>query len=132
MEPPFTTEVPVRFRDLDTMGHVNNAVYATYLEQARVDYFRDVIGEGLHEVNSVLATLSIEYRRPVQLADSVTVSIAVPQLGKSSIPMEYEIRAGGELAATAETVQVAVDPETERSRPIPASWRDRIREFEGL
>ncbi|WP_276301818.1 acyl-CoA thioesterase [Halorussus lipolyticus] len=128
----FATDVDVRYRDLDTMGHVNNAVYASYFEQARVAYFDEVLDVPLREIESVLATLEIEFRRPVEIDHDVTVAVRVPELGDSSLPMEYEVRADDTVAATGETVQVAVDRETKSSRPIPDDWREDIREFEGL
>ncbi|GAA0525723.1 acyl-CoA thioester hydrolase [Halorubrum aquaticum] len=128
----YTTDVPVRFRDIDAMGHVNNAVYATYLEQARTDYFRDVLGADLSGVATVLASVSIQFRRPVELEDgAVTVEVDVPELGESSVPMAYEVRAGGETVAEAESVQVAVDDEGS-SRPIPEEYREAIETYHGL
>ena len=129
----FTVSLPVRFRDLDPMGHVNNAVYATYLEHARARYFRDVVGESLPTADTVLVHLSVDYRAPIDLdADEVTVAMWIPELGESSIPMAYEVRAGGEVAATAETVQVAYDRDAGASKPIPADWRDAIEADMGL
>lgn len=123
----FTVELPVRFRDLDPMGHVNNAVYATYLEHARARYFREVVGEPLPTADTVLVHLSIDYRAPIELEDgSVTVVMWVPRLGESSIPMEYELRVGGQVAAAAETVQVAYDRQAAASKPIPERWRTAI------
>lgn len=126
----FTTTVDVRFRDLDTMGHVNNALYATYLEEARSAYYRDVIGESLPDVDTVLAHLSIDFRAPIELQDAATVVLEIPELGESSIPMDYEIRTGDAVAATAETVQVVWDREAGGSKPIPQAWRNRIDSFE--
>jgi len=128
----FATDVDVRFRDLDTMGHVNNAVYATYFEHARAAYFEEVLDVPLRETESVLASLEIDFRRPVEIDDDVMVALRVPELGETSLPMEYEVRAGETIAATGETVQVAVDSETKSSRPIPDEWREDIRAFEGL
>jgi acyl-CoA thioester hydrolase len=123
----FQTEFRVRFRDIDAMGHVNNAVYSTYLEQARADFFREVLGETLSEVGSVLASLSIDFRAPIDPDDRVTVHLTVSSLGTSSITMAYEVRRGdGAVAATAETVQVVYDRESESSRPIPDAWREAI------
>lgn len=129
----YTTDVPVRFRDIDAMGHVNNAVYATYLEQARTDYFRDVLEADLSAVATVLASVSIQFRRPVELTDgAVTVEIDVPELGRSSVPMTYEIRARGEVVAEAESVQVAVDDDDGSSRPIPDEYREAIEAYHGV
>lgn len=129
----FSTSIDVRFRDIDSMGHVNNAVYATYLEQARTRYFADVLGVDLSTVSTVLASLSLEYRRPIELSDgTVTVVIDVAELGRSSLPMTYEVRTDDGVAATAESTQVVIDPETGESRPIPAEYRERIRSYHGL
>jgi acyl-CoA thioester hydrolase len=124
-EHEYRTELPVRFRDLDAMGHVNNAVYATYLEQARADYYADVLDVALAEADTVLVSLSIEYRRPVS-AGSVDVALGVGDLGESSLPMVYELRVDGETVATAKTVQVVFDRASGESRPIPREWRERI------
>lgn len=129
----FPVELPVRFRDLDPMGHVNNAVYATYLEHARARYFRDVVGEALHRADTVLAHLAIDYLAPVDLDDdAVTVSMRIPELGESSIPMEYEVQVGPTVVATAETVQVTYDRAAGGSKPIPEAWRTAIAADMGL
>lgn len=125
IDPDHVTDLQVRFRDIDSMGHVNNAVYATYLEQARADYFAEVVGQRLHAVSTVLVNLSIDYRRPIEWGDGVAVALAVSDLGESSIPMTYEVRADGDLAATAESVQVRVDDDG-NATPIEDEWRDRI------
>ncbi|WP_254546599.1 acyl-CoA thioesterase [Halomarina pelagica] len=126
MADPYSTTIQVRFRDIDAMDHVNSAVYATYLEQARAAFFRDVLDERLDRVDTVIARQEIEYRHPIDLGDAVRVDVEVSRLGESSVTMTYEVYADGDLAATAETVQVAYDRETERSRPLPAAWRERI------
>ncbi len=130
----FETTIDVRYRDIDAMGHVNNAVYASYLEQTRIDYFRDLLGVDLSRVGAVLATLSIDYERPVELSDGeVTVSLDVPEIGESSLPMEYELyRPDGERVATAETVQVAFDKEKQESTAIPDEWRAEIVSYHDL
>lgn len=118
--------VPVRFRDLDAVGHVNNAVYATYLEEARTAYIADVLDITTSDSGLVIAHLEIDYRHPIRADESVTVALRTGELGETSIPMEYEIRDGETLAATAETVMVTTDYETGETRPIPQEWRERI------
>ncbi|MDY6780741.1 MAG: thioesterase family protein, partial [Halobacteria archaeon] len=109
----YTVGVDVRFRDLDYMEHVNNAVYATYLEHARANYFEDVIGLELGEFDFVVARLEIDYVSPIGYRDDVVVGARVPEMGEKSIPMEYVIETDGEVAAEGETVQVALDDEGE-------------------
>jgi len=127
----FSTEIPVRYRDLDPEGHVNHAVYVSFLELTRVRYLREVIDAGIDDLNAVVAHLEIDYRRPVTIEETVTVALRVTDLGRSSVTMAYEIRADGDVVATAETVMVRVDEDGDAT-PMPEDWRETIREYEGL
>lgn len=115
----FVTEIDVRFGDLDPMGHVNHAAYAGYLEQTRARYYDAVIGTAMEDVDVVVAHLEIDYVRPIGFRDDLEVHLSVSSIGETSIPMDYEVYADGELAATATTVQVIVDPGTGEGRPVP-------------
>jgi acyl-CoA thioester hydrolase len=129
----YTTEIEVRFRDIDAMGHVNNAVYATYIEQARADYFRDVLDADLSALPTVLASLSIDFRRPVELTDgAVTVGIEIAELGTSSVTMAHDVRAGGEVVAEAEGTLVSLDPDSGEPAPIPDEHRSSIESYHGI
>ena len=125
------TELDVRYRDVDAVGHVNNAVYVTYLEQARTQYVEGVLEESTVDLDVAIASLNIDYERPIFFGETVTVRLRVSDLGTSSIIMEYEILADGARAATAETVMVPFDADTGSSRPIPELWRERIEADEG-
>ena len=131
----FDVEIPVRYRDLDTLGHVNNAVYATYLEQARAAYVDRVLRMDLEDGGMVLASLEIDFRRPVDAAvGSIRVECGAVSVGDSSFRMGYRVHdddGGGDRdkpAATAESVQVAWDGASSRS--LPAAWRESLRAFE--
>lgn len=127
----FDVELPIRYRDLDTFEHVNNAVYGTYLEQARYRYFDRVLEVPYDRREMVLANLEIDFLRPLTLSDrTVTIACGVVAIGDSSFRMRYRVApAGGDdPAATAETVLVAV--EDGQSRSIPSWWRERFVEFE--
>lgn len=129
----YTTEIDVRFRDIDAMGHVNNAVYATYIEQARTTYFRDVLDADISALATVLASLSIDFRRPVQLTDgTVTVEIELADIGSSSVTMTHEIRTGGEVVAEAEATLVSLDPDSGEPAPIPDEHRSTIESYHGI
>jgi acyl-CoA thioester hydrolase len=130
-EHPFTVDIDVRYNDVDLLGHVNNAIYSSYLEAARVEYLPAVLGTP-DSLESVLAHLEIDFQRPITLEDDVEVAIWVTEVGTSTIHFAYEVRASGEIAATAETVQVAYDSEAKESRPVPEEWRERIEAFENL
>lgn len=127
----FDVELPVRYRDLDTLGHVNNAVYGTYLEQARIRYFDQVLELPFEAREMVLAHVDVDFRRPITLEDgTVRIACSVTDLGESSIEMAYRVYAGeaSEPAATAESVQVAWDGDG--SRPLPEEWRRQFLSFE--
>ena len=117
--------IEIRWRDLDAFRHVNNAVYATYLEECRDELADDVLS-GIGDVwDYVLARVAIDYRRELtQADDAVIVGCAVERVGNSSVTLREEIRTlTGELAAEAEAVLVARDPDTGRSRPLTEAER---------
>ncbi|MXR19485.1 acyl-CoA thioesterase [Halobacterium bonnevillei] len=120
----FTHTVDVRYQDYDMLGHVNNAVYLTYLEDARSAYFAERLGLSFGDIDMVVAHLEVDFRAPVKDADEVDVAIAVTDVGDTSFTMGYEVRDGDTVALEGESVQVTVDPETGESRPIPEAWRD--------
>lgn len=122
----YTTDLEVRFRDLDPMQHVNNAIYSTYLEQARARFSEDVLGVALADLDTVLAQVEISFERPIEGVGTVTVELEVGDVGRSSIPMEYELFSEGERVATARSVLVYFDRETGESEPIPADIRERL------
>jgi acyl-CoA thioester hydrolase len=124
------TTVQVRYRDLDTLSHVNNAVYASYLEQARSEYFEGVTGVDIRDGEMVIARLAIDYRAPVTAADgAVTVGTSVVDLGGSSMTMDQRVVAGDTVAADASCTVVAVGPEG-GSRELPGAWREAIEDYE--
>lgn len=128
---PFTTTVPVRYRDLDPLGHVNNAVHTSYMEEGRVEYFKSVLGVDLATVDTVIASQSIDYRIPIELDDEVVVEVRVPEIGTTSLPTEYELRVDGDVVATGSVVQVVYDREAGKPKPVPDDWRSTIEAFEG-
>ena len=118
-------QIEIRWRDLDAYRHVNNAVYATYLEECR-DEFVDSALTGVGDTwDYVLARVAIDYRRELTQADDmVVVTCVVERIGNSSITLREVIRTlDGELAAEAEAVLVARDQATGRSRPLPEAER---------
>ena len=118
-------KIEIRWRDVDAYRHVNNAVYATYLEECRDELIEAAL-EGVGDPwDYVLARVAIDFRRELtQDDDIVTVTCAVERIGNSSITLLEQIRTlEGELAAEAESVVVARDPETGRSRPLREAER---------
>ena len=129
----YSVDIDVRFRDIDALGHVNNAVYATYVEQARTRYIRDVLDIDISQSSNVLASLSIDFRRPIELPDEdVTVTVELADLGRSSATMTHEICVGDAVAAEAEATIVALDPETGKPAPIPEEHRAKMESYHDL
>ncbi|WP_255148758.1 acyl-CoA thioesterase [Halorarius halobius] len=126
-------DISLRYRDLDAQNHVNNAVYASFLEQGRNAYFQSVLDTRLDAEDVVIADIEVSFERPITLSDDeVRVYTRVPSLGSSSFPIEYAVVAAGETKATGKTTLVCYDSEAGGSRPIPDEWRAEIAAFEGF
>ena len=121
----YETEVDVRWRDLDPLGHVNNGVYATYLELARLRYLRDEFDLTPEEPNFVVARLELDFRAPISEIDSVVVRLGVADVGRTSFRLAYEVVHGESVAARGESVQVAIDDDGD-STPLSEEWRRRL------
>ena len=113
----------VRFNDVDAMGHVNNAVYLTYVEEARIAFLRPL---GPTYENLILARAEIDYRSPLRDGEEVEIGVRCTRLGTSSFDLEYELRAGDRVVAEARSVQVAYDYEASAPVPMPDEWRERL------
>jgi acyl-CoA thioester hydrolase len=127
----------VRFRDCDAMGHVNNAVYLTYLEQARFAHWRALWGfgppqlapalssvEGAGLPGVIIAHVECDYKRPATYGDVLEIRLTVVAIGRSSFRYEYEIvDEEGRTVLTAQTVQVMYDYTGSRPVPIPEDIR---------
>ena len=112
--------IEIRWADLDAFRHVNNAIYLTYLEEARDSWLEAMVPEGRSTWDYVLARVAIDFRRELREEDEhVVASCALLRLGRSSITTHEEVRTlDGERSAEAESVMVARDAETGRSRPL--------------
>jgi acyl-CoA thioester hydrolase len=117
---PFVHRETVRFRDLDSLGHVNNAVYLTYLEQARIAFLSP---HGAEVGSMILARVEIDFRAQVSLGETVEIALTPSRVGTKSFELAYELKVGDRLVAEAKTVLVAFDYERGKSRPIPDEWR---------
>jgi len=128
------TRLEVRLGDLDPFGHVNNAVIATYVEQGRVLYLRDVLGTGVDPVSMpfILAMLRIDYLSQVMFSDTVEVGSRVDWIGRTSIGMSHLLinQEARELARS-EAVLVAFDYEVEKPMPVSDAWRSVMVAYEG-
>jgi acyl-CoA thioester hydrolase len=132
----FSLPVAVRFRDLDAFGHVNNAVYLTYCEMARVAYFHTLLGVVTpDEVSFILARAEVDYRLPVELTDRLEVRVRAVEVGGKSFTLAYQmvvLRDGVErVACDGRSVQVCYDSAARHSVPVPPALTAAAEAFEG-
>jgi len=118
----FTTNINVRFRDLDAMGHVNNAVYFTYFECGRVKFFHsNAQKDKFPGYTFILAHVSCDYIKPVTLHDRLTLEIRVKEIGRKSFTFHYQLTDTSDpsvIYATGESVQVCFDYQKNTSIPV--------------
>ncbi len=129
------TVVQVRFRDIDAFGHVNNAVFFTYVELARIRYLLDVLQPStkFDRMPLILARVELDFRSPIAFGEEVTVETRVDRIGRSSFDMRHRMTAGPEarLAGDVQTVLVTYDYAEARPMPVPEQWRRQMAEHEG-
>ena len=125
----------VRFSDCDPLGHVNNAVYLTYLEQARIVLWRSQVGswsrvgaDGRRGEGFILARAEIDFRSQAHDGDQLEVRLALVSFGRTSATYEYEIVdvPTGRLVAAARTIQVWYDYDTGRPAPLTDETKRRL------
>lgn len=123
---PFSHPIEVRFRDLDAIGHVNNAVVVSFMEQARFQWWRAFLGgRDFREEGFLIARAEVDYRRPILLGDDVRVELRCTHTGNSSFELDYRLTKGlgGELFAEGKTVQVMLDFGTNRPKSLTPATR---------
>ena len=123
---PFSHPIEVRFGDLDAMGHVNNAVVVTFMEQARYMWWRGFLaGRAFTEEGFLIARTEVDYRRPILLGDDVRVELRCTKVGTTSFDVTYRLTRGpgGAVFAEGRTVQVMLDFATQA--PVPLAERTR-------
>jgi acyl-CoA thioester hydrolase len=126
----YSHRLDVRFRDCDALGHVNNAVYLTYLEQARLHCWRALWGFGEADATVpgvIMARAEIDYRMPAHYGQTLEIRIALAAIGRTSFTYDYEIvDAENRMIASARTVQVMYDYTTAKPVPIPDDIRHKM------
>jgi acyl-CoA thioester hydrolase len=130
---PYAVEIEVAFRDLDALGHVNNAVYLSYLETARIKFVTELLGlSDLRELPIILGEATLSYRSPALFGERLTIGCGISRFGGKSFDMIHRIDAGdGRLIATSKTVLVMYDYATGRTFAVPDSFKQRVQAFQG-
>jgi acyl-CoA thioester hydrolase len=132
-----TTQISIRYADLDAQGHLNNARYVTFAEQARMEYLQHLglwDGKDFLALGLIVADVHVAFKAPAFLGQMVRIHAWVSRLGNKSLTFEYTLENAetGQLLATVETVMVSYDYHRSVAIPIPAPWRETITAYEGL
>src|SRR3954471_15555633 len=130
---PYKIAIEVSFRDLDAMGHVNNAVYFSYMETARIKFLVDLLAvTSLHDLPVIMAEATCTFKAPAFFGEQLTVGAGISRFGSKSFDMIYRIDAGdGRLIALGKSVQVMYDYAAARTIVVPDDFKANVRAFQG-
>ena len=120
--------IPIRWGDMDAMGHVNNTVYFRYMEQARISWFDRLVPEddAWQSTGIVIANAACNFKRPLNYPGTIEVRLSVGPLGGSSVPTFYELRMDEALYADGEATVVFIDMEKQKPMRIPERIRSLL------
>lgn len=133
----FYHPIEIRYSDLDPQGHVNNARYLSFMEQARLAYVREVgiwDGGSFLDLGIILANAQISFKAPLFWGQPVRVGMRIAHLGEKSMDSLYRVEntQTGQLSAEGSSALVTYDYHQSKTVSIPDSWRKIIAEFEDI
>src|ERR1041385_5096500 len=127
------TPIQIRFKDVDALGHVNNANHLTYFESARIDYFESLIAEKINweRDGMILARQTVDYKKPIYFHDKIFVYTWLIKIGNTSFELGYQLireeKDGAETElATGTSVIVCFSYKENKPVPVPDSWRRKM------
>jgi len=130
----YRTLIPIRFSDMDAYGHVNNAIYLTYFEIARSNYWKDIIQWSWGENGIILGRSEINYLKPITLNDEIACYVRTTRIGNSSFDVMHVLvkitDAGEEICTTGKTVCISYDYHANKSVSIPSKERHRMIDYD--
>jgi len=121
-------KIPIRWGDMDAMGHVNNTVYFRYMEQARISWFDALVpaDEAWKNTGIVIANASCNFKRALNYPGTVEVRVTIDPPGGSSVPTFYELMMDGALYADGAAVVVFIDMKSQKPVRIPEGIRSLL------
>ncbi|MEO6849894.1 MAG: thioesterase family protein [Mucilaginibacter sp.] len=126
----YRTLIPIRFSDLDAYGHVNNAVYLTYFEIARSNYWTEIAKWNWDECGIILGRSEVNYLKPITRHDQIACYVRTTRIGNSSFDVMHVLvkvtESGEEICTTGKTVCISYDYGANKSVRIPKSERERM------
>lgn len=132
----FYHPIEIRYGDLDPQGHLNNAKYLTFFEQARIQYLTRLglfkKGQSFIEIGIILAEARVTFLAPVQFGTQIKIGMRISRIGNKSMTADYAMQDGSSNKdlATGSAVLVAFDYRTGKSIQVPEDWRKMITQFE--
>jgi acyl-CoA thioester hydrolase len=132
------TDIQIRFKDIDQLGHVNNANHITYFETSRVNYFKDVFKNETNwkETSLILAHTEITYKNPIFLEDTISCYTKVSKIGNKSFDMENLIvktsNSQDIIVAYGKSVLVCLNYLSKETIPIPTEWIQKIKQYDEI
>jgi acyl-CoA thioester hydrolase len=130
------TPIQIRFKDIDKLGHVNNANHLSYFEYARTCYFRDVVGTAIDWVKEgiILAKAVVDYKEPINFEDDIYVKTRCSRIGNKSFDLEYSLVKAGDgqekTLATGLSILVCYNYVDKVTIPVPARWAVLMKDFD--
>jgi acyl-CoA thioester hydrolase len=126
----YKTPIHIRFSDIDSVGHVNNAIYLTYFEVARISYFRNVAGWDTKTTGIIVGRSEINYLKPVTIEDKIMCYVRVVRIGNSSFDVMHVLvkltDGDEEICTTCKTVCISYDYTANKSVAIPKDGRSKM------
>ncbi len=126
--------IQLRFNDIDSLGHVNNAIYLTYFDLGKSDYFQTVNKEIIDwtKIDIVVANVNIDFFAPTYMHEKLEVSTKVTHIGNKSLKMVQHLVniETNEVKSICHTVMVGYHPELKQSKVISDEWRAAINSYE--
>jgi acyl-CoA thioester hydrolase len=130
----YKTPIPIRFSDMDAYGHVNNAVYLTYFEIARSNYWSEIVKWDWDKTGIILGRSEINYLKPITRHDQIACYVRTTRIGNSSFDVMHILVKltdnGEEICTTGKTVCISYDYGANKSVRIPVSERERMIEYD--
>ena len=130
----YKTPIAKRFSDIDAVGHVNNAIYLTYFEEARLRYFHEAIQWDWSESGIIVGRSEVTYHKPIMLHDEIHCYVRTSRIGNSSFDMMHILVKttpnGEEICTTGKSVLISYDYKANKSVPSPQAERRRMIEYD--
>lgn len=130
-----STDMQIRFNDVDVLGHVNNTIYFTFFDTGKAQYMSQVRGMVIDwkSVDMVIANVDCAFLAPTYYGEQIEVLTRCTSIGSHSLKLLQVLveKNTSQIKAMAESVMVCINLDTAQSKPVPDEWRKQIEDFEG-